>query len=481
MRLVEYLYADPGGPPTPDSANNWHMAGGREGEHGLTTSSQVADQEPHRHGDPIAPLDGGFYHLPSPYSQLDALYYRHILSGTVDEDSRDHLGRIFTNEELRFMYDRARSPSYEISFGDWKARHYEEISESAGHCVQDPLDEVLKKGVQSNSAYDNRTIGKLKNGKFPGRAEDGKGFCFIWAEGRGICAFRWRGDALRWAQDAPRDIVRFWYGEPISPSGKFRIRVRDRYRKEEAVETFTALLERRAEKGLPLYETGAEDVKRHLMAQDDTSVPTMWQLEARLRASGHLRKGLALAFFCPVYFAGQKIVEALLDKEDEHGEKIIFSLPPITNPARIQVGLDQMRRLGIENPEQHLKKITKGKHEGELGLRTYSSLPGIEGVGSGRTYGYIGQEAVQLGAFMLVPEEWINEGDPYNQSYRFPGEEGYSPYWRIPSFKEFSKMRPKLAADFRSTSKGVVRRRKPRNEAVETFTALLERRAEAVA
>lgn len=185
----------------------------------------------------------------------------------------------------------------------------------------------------------------------------------------------------------------------------------------------------------------------------DHTIQTMWQLEAKLKKDGFLVKGLALAFFCPVYFAGQKKVKALLDKKDEHGEMIIFPLPPIGNQARIKIGLDEMERLGIKNPKQHL--ITR---KGKKLLPTYSELPGIEGVGSDKQfYEYIAYEAVQLGAFQLVPKAWLNEGDPYNQSYKFPGEKGYSPYWRIPPFKEFQKIRPKMAKGFEKTSDGIIK------------------------
>lgn len=189
-------------------------------------------------------------------------------------------------------------------------------------------------------------------------------------------------------------------------------------------------------------EPTADKVKRRMLKAK--TMPTWWQIEKKLRAEGLITDDQALAFFCPVYFAGQKKVVALLDKVDEHGEKLMFSLPTITNPQRIEVGLRQMRRLGIKRPEKHLKRMRGGG----LGLRTYSELPGIEGYEGGKAPEWVGFEAVQLAAFQIVPKRWLNAGDPYNQSYRFPGEDGYSPYWRIPTLREFTKMRPKLAADF---------------------------------
>lgn len=182
----------------------------------------------------------------------------------------------------------------------------------------------------------------------------------------------------------------------------------------------------------------------------DGKILSMWQLEDKLKRDGLLVKGQALAFFCPVYFAGQLMVRALLNKKDEQGELVLFSLPSISNEARVQLGLEQMRRLGIKDPERYLKK---GK------LRLYSSLPGVEGVGSGLPPAYIQQEFVQLAAFQIVPEAWLNAGDPVNETYRFPGETGYSPYWRVPPFDKFKKMRPKLAKKFRKTAEGISIRR----------------------
>lgn len=634
MRLAEYLFGDPGGPPQPDYGDNSHMAADR-GEDGLFGRAEV----PYSYGmgDPIAPLDGQpIPHLAHGYRQETAMRYRHMLgfhesldeassaklkatvvklvatidtakrSGNVKREQAAHEKLVAFTQEHGINFENALSGArkhlnkknpigrsmsgfesldevlkmprlrkialgfYESADGRFSLNkrsegpgwYWRDETEDAGgdafrtkkdaeeglrHWIEHPeeygrresLDEVLKKGENVQSAGDNRAISKLEGGKYPAKAEDGKGFCFQWADGRGICAFKWRNDALRWAKEQPRDITKFWYGEPVHSNGKFRIRVRDRYHKEEDLDetiTFrkvhatgitvsTAGRETRhpavwgffqdgkmlgtilgknygygggtewtvtrnnrdihmpfntiaaAKKWIQsqtfdesLDETWASDIKKLKLAKDDEAIPTMWRLEARLRESGHLRKGLSLTFFCPVYFAGQLIVDALLNKEDEHGEKLLFSLPSIVDSERIQIGLAQMLSLGIKDPERHLKRVQKGKDKGKLALRCYSSLPGIEGVGSAINYPHIAQEAVQLGAFMLVPDEWVNQGDPYNQSYRFPGEEGYSPYWRVPPFNEFRKMRPKLAADFKR--KGLAR-----NESVTRFSDLLTERS----
>jgi hypothetical protein len=183
------------------------------------------------------------------YNEREALRYRHFLSDPMneglDEGFRDNLGRYFTEEEVDTIF-RGKSPDYVIDHATWLARHYEEDdTEPVDAVALDELDEILKGGENVPSGYDKLAISRLENGKYPGRAEDGKGFCFHWADGRGVCGFRFRNDALRWAKAEPRDIVRFWYGEPTAPSGKFRFRVRERYRADESITTFSELLARR--------------------------------------------------------------------------------------------------------------------------------------------------------------------------------------------------------------------------------------------
>jgi len=188
--------------------------------------------------------------------------------------------------------------------------------------------------------------------------------------------------------------------------------------------------------------TPASKIKDKLLHDDD--IRNMWQLKKDLEERKLIAKGQALSFFCPVYFAGQRIVEALLDRFDEHGEKLLFTLPIITDKKRINIGLKQMKSLDIKNPSQYLRKNDKGV----VGLPIYSSLPGIEGVHN-QKYEYIAKEFVQIGAFQIVPKEWLNQGDPINESYRFPGEDGYSPYWRIPSIEELKELRPDLAKNIK--------------------------------
>ena len=193
-----------------------------------------------------------------------------------------------------------------------------------------------------------------------------------------------------------------------------------------------------------LFEaTKAEDIF-HKKTKEG-KIPSMWQLEEQLKEEGHIQDNQALTFYCPIYFGGQPMVKALLDVKDEYGQMLLFPLPAIEDEARVKVGLREMKRLGIEKPEQYLSFDDKTKKKA---LRCYSILPGYEGIASPVKYGFIGYEAVQLASFSIVPKEWVNGGDPYNQTYKFPGEKEYSPYWRIPPFKEFKKLRPDLAKGF---------------------------------
>ncbi len=77
------------------------------------------------------------------------------------------------------------------------------------------------------NAQDDSIAKKLKTAVYPDAAEEGKAFCFFWADGRGICAFKNRKDAIAWIEDEVHhsgadvgsddngpDIVKFWYGKP---------------------------------------------------------------------------------------------------------------------------------------------------------------------------------------------------------------------------------------------------------------------------
>jgi hypothetical protein len=192
-------------------------------------------------------------HEAKQYKAKDRLGNSYAVEVEKDKDLGDYVASVRAGRYRKMASGNEKQPILAIGTGRTpedavkevqKRLRYESVS---GHSVQ-TLDEVLKKDKNEPSAGDNRAIKSLTDGKYPAKAEDGKGFCFQWADGRGTTAFKWRNDALRWAKAEPRDIVKFWYGEPVHSNGKFRIRVTDRYRKEEedtSVEVFSDLLERR--------------------------------------------------------------------------------------------------------------------------------------------------------------------------------------------------------------------------------------------
>jgi len=79
---------------------------------------------------------------------------------------------------------------------------------------------------------DASVLTRLENGKSPGVAPEGKGYCFQCANGT-LHAFKFKNDAARWLKADERNVTRSWFGDPIAPNRKFRIRVRDRYTKRD--------------------------------------------------------------------------------------------------------------------------------------------------------------------------------------------------------------------------------------------------------
>lgn len=80
----------------------------------------------------------------------------------------------------------------------------------------------------TESPEDKQIILKFKrNRALPELGRDGKAYCFEWASGKALCAFRRKKHALAWMEDDQRDVVRFWYGEPVV--GERKITVRTKY------------------------------------------------------------------------------------------------------------------------------------------------------------------------------------------------------------------------------------------------------------
>ena len=110
-----------------------------------------------------------------------------------------------------YLLDPSRLPEEQKEWAKWAVR-----SIKKGSVVEN-----------TNESHNRDTVLKQLN-DYPDTAEDGKAFCFHWADGRAAVAFRNKRDAQNWMQDGDDpDIVRWWYGEPRI--GKKRLSVRNQY------------------------------------------------------------------------------------------------------------------------------------------------------------------------------------------------------------------------------------------------------------
>ncbi len=79
----------------------------------------------------------------------------------------------------------------------------------------------------ADSEEDKKAILRLKrNHALPAVSKDGNAYCFEWGEGRGVCAFKRKKSALAWLEAEQRDVVRFWYGEPVTGDRKISVRAK---------------------------------------------------------------------------------------------------------------------------------------------------------------------------------------------------------------------------------------------------------------
>ncbi len=125
-------------------------------------------------------------------------------------------GRIYTEAELRYCYERVRMPSYVISYDAWKERHFS---------VTEGLDEIAATG---SSGFEDEDVGEpdaaskakvaaaLANDAWPAVAEKGKAFIVRWADGRGIFACRAKSYLKPWLEEQGKwaEVVSITYGEP---------------------------------------------------------------------------------------------------------------------------------------------------------------------------------------------------------------------------------------------------------------------------
>lgn len=99
--------------------------------------------------------------------------------------------------------------------------------------IRDLLEQLdeLSVSAETRAQWDKRTIELLqKLEKWPDKAEDGKAFVILWAEGRAIVAYRNKKDAIKFVKDKQHrdDIVWVHYDKPYTKGGS-RISVRNKY------------------------------------------------------------------------------------------------------------------------------------------------------------------------------------------------------------------------------------------------------------
>ncbi len=89
---------------------------------------------------------------------------------------------------------------------------------------------TLPAGVyeMTHAEKDKGILRKIKQDhRLPNIAKDENAYCFEWADGRGVCAFKRKKDAVAWMEADMRQVTKFWYGEPVV--GERKITVRTKY------------------------------------------------------------------------------------------------------------------------------------------------------------------------------------------------------------------------------------------------------------
>lgn len=145
----------------------------------------------------------------------------------------------FTEAELRYQYEKCRSPNYVIGYEEWKAAHFvprvlEPIAEAA--VIVDRLCEAY--GIPSSesgaepcetgpaTAADIAKVDAVVNDtSLPDTADPGKAYVVHWADGRGICAFKRKDQLHPWLKKTGdwAEIISIKHKEPIHGKTKLRV------------------------------------------------------------------------------------------------------------------------------------------------------------------------------------------------------------------------------------------------------------------
>jgi hypothetical protein len=240
MKLKDYLFEDPGFAPTFDDTTgpNLHMD--------MPAPSLLSAPPPvgFLSGQPMYDMQG--------YDQHTAMARRGVLGEDAANlspaklkasvlkmvsaiDTAKRSGNI-KREQSAYEKLLAFTQEHGINFDSalTGARKHLNKKNPIGRAMSgfESLDERKLKPDYAPEGRDAQVLKRLENGKAPGVAPEGKGFCFLCANGT-LHGFKFKNDAVRWLKADERNVQRAWYGDPIAPSGKFRIRVRDRYHKSD--------------------------------------------------------------------------------------------------------------------------------------------------------------------------------------------------------------------------------------------------------
>ncbi len=122
--------------------------------------------------------------------------------------------RRFTEADLRWIYDRVKSPSYVVTFEEWKARHHRQVSEAYSH---ETTDSGMDKAGKVTAADQAKVTAVIDNKELPEFDPDGERvYVVVWADGRGIFACRRKSYLQPWLDKTGdwAEIVKICYTSP---------------------------------------------------------------------------------------------------------------------------------------------------------------------------------------------------------------------------------------------------------------------------
>jgi hypothetical protein len=107
---------------------------------------------------------------------------------------------------------------------------------------------------------DKKVRTELQSSKYPATAEKDKAFVFRWADGRGICAFKHKKDAVAWINDdvnSPNgpEIVKWWYGDPYTKQYDNRQKGKKKQQRLRVATSYTPVKPKKGKKTEAMWES----------------------------------------------------------------------------------------------------------------------------------------------------------------------------------------------------------------------------------